>query len=131
MLGATIVRVRGFMQVRDVDLPTGEQLYVRAGMYIGNQNELTRGPDANDSAYDTESAWKDWFLFEPFFLADETETAHANSPLTGRMIDVRSSRKLEELNQTVIFDISGRNFAAAGATTAALHWDLSMLLMLA
>lgn len=129
VLGATIVRVRGWAALRDPDLAAGEHVYARAVAFIGSQNDIARGSDNEDSPFATESAWKDYFFFEPFFLPDDTETAHLGVTAQ-RIIDVKSSRKLEELNQTLVMDVAGRNFAAAAASNAAFHADLSILLML-
>lgn len=100
-------------------------------MYVGNNNEVTRGPNANDNAFDNLSQNKDYFLFEPFLVDNSNVDAQTGGTDTySRIIDVKSSRKIEELNQTVILDASAMSPNAVDAGSLAFNFDLSLLLML-
>ena len=131
-IGATVVRTRGYMQVSDVDPIANANIAFRACAYVGNNNEVQRGPDANDNAFDDLSENKDYFLFEPFFLAptDADSVAVNGTDPASRMIDVKSSRKIEELNQTIILDVSADSSNLAVTSNTAFAFDLSLLLML-
>lgn len=129
IVGSTIVRVRGYMRVYDPELTADDLIQVRSTLRIGNQNEVVRGPDANDNAFDPDSAWLDYFMFEPFTI-NTTSTASESYDLTGRMIDVKSSRKLEELNQSLIHEVSGKGTGNAAALSFVYVDDLSILIML-
>lgn len=129
------------MGVFDTDVQPNSDNRLRATAYVGNNNEIQRGPNANDNSFDNLSENKDYFIFEPFhtaFVPDQGGTdvtpglfPFQGTPLEARMIDVKSSRKIEELNQTVILDVSGEsaNNIDAGAIVGFV-FDLSLLLAL-
>lgn len=127
LVGSTVVRVRGYMigsQAAQAAVAN-----VTACMYIGDANDVVRGPNANDNYYDSNSRFKDYFLVEPLFCPN---TAAAVQPIQGsdvssRLIDVRAMRKLEEVSQRLIMDVSG--FSAAVSTQPFVA-DLSILIML-
>lgn len=130
-VGATVVRTRGYCVAVDEDAAAGESVRLRVTMYVGNNNEVTRGPDAGDNAFDLASQNKDYFFMEPFHITSPgTQAAVGGADPHSRMIDVKSSRKIEELNQTVILDGSGQAIALAANINVAVAFDLSMLLML-
>lgn len=139
VVGTTLVRTRGYMGCFDTDaLAENIDARIRATCYIGNNNEIQRGPNANDNAFDNLSENKDYFLFEPFSPAKRTTAGdtvglhpYAGGPLESRMIDVKSSRKIEELNQTVILDVSAESTNNnAENSIIAFNFDLSLLLAL-
>lgn len=131
-IGATVVRTRGYMAVSDTDPVANAVIAFRATAYVGNNNEVQRGPDTNDNSFDQLSENKDYFLFEPFLLdASGTSTTYTGgSDPVSRMVDIKSSRKIEELNQTLILDVSADSPNLAATSNTAFHFDLSLLLML-
>lgn len=129
-VGATIVRTRGYFSWADTGRVENVITQCRATMYVGNNNEVTRGPNANDNAFDDLSANKDFFLFEPHLIdAPEADTQTGGDDTHGRLIDVKSSRKIEELNQTVILDFSAQTPNGVAVANVGCVFDLSMLLM--
>ncbi len=130
-VGATVVRTRGYISLSDPDRVAAVIAAARVTMYVGNNNEVTRGPNANDNAFDNLSQNKDYFLFEPFLVDNSNVDAQTGGTDTySRIIDVKSSRKIEELNQTVILDASAMSPNAVDAGSLAFNFDLSLLLML-
>lgn len=130
-IGATVVRTRGYMTVTDVDPVANAVIAFRATAYVGNNNEVERGPDSNDNSFDQLSENKDYFLFEPFIFPETESVAQwGGGDPTTRMIDVKSSRKIEELNQTIILDVSADSPNLAQTSNTGFHFDLSLLLML-
>lgn len=129
MIGATVVRIRGILAVTN-DNATVNQTSGTFTAYIGDANDIVRGPNANDNYYDSNSRGKDYFCVEPFIGPSNlaSQDGLLGSDVCARVIDVRAQRKLEEVSQRLIFDISAvgpnavNNFAMAG--------DLSILLML-
>lgn len=91
---------------------------------------MARGPNANDNAFDALSEGKDYFFFEPFFLNAPDHVQTNGTVQYVRMIDIRSSRKIEELNQTLVLDVSAAGVANAAAENIGFAVDLSFLLML-
>lgn len=128
LIGCTIVRVRGFMSFRQQT--AGNGAVVRAGFYIGDANDVVRGPNANDNAFDSNSVGKDYFGFEPFVVpgpAASNSAPYFGSDPVSRMLDIRAMRKLEEVSQRLILDIST---AANAANQVNGDGDLSILIML-
>lgn len=129
-IGSTIVRTRGSFAVSSAGANT-DIIHVRLTAYIGNNNEVTRAPDANDNSFDQLSMNRDYFMFEPFtVVGDAQEPDFSGSSLSSRLIDVKSSRKIEELNQTVIMDVSAFSPAAPAPVALTFVGDFSFLLML-
>jgi len=65
-----------------------------AGVRVSNDADASAGNGSVSSPY------ADWMLFEPFVhdfagVADPS----GDSPLSGRLIDVKSMRKVEEINE--------------------------------
>lgn len=129
-IGATVVRTRGVFAVGTAGA-NDAIINIRLTAYVGDNNDVQRGPNANDNSFDLLSQNRDFFIFEPFLVVgDAFFTDIAPSDPTSRMIDVKSSRKIEELNQTVVMDISAFSPDATTAQAVTFHGDLSMLLML-
>lgn len=126
LLGATVMRTRGYLGISG--LSTTSIQFVRFCMYVGNANDIVRGPNANDNAFDVNSAWKDYMLVEPFISPNSAVNGIQTSDVFIRTIDNRSKRKLEELDQSLILDVSGRSGAAADSFTFVA--DLSVLVAL-
>lgn len=130
LIGCTIVRVRGIMAVTDV--ATSQVVHGRATLHVGDQTDLTKPLVAADSAFAVESASLDSFMFEPFISpvdsAVVTPIVPGPSEVSARMIDVKSSRRLDELNQSLILRWSARSPAVQAAVP--LTYDLSVLVAL-
>lgn len=125
LIGCTIVRIRGVLGLVQ---PVANAQNMTFNAYIGDANDIVRGPNANDNYYDNNAAGKDYFAVEPFFspgIASDNKVG--STEVQARLIDVRSMRKLEEVSQRLIFDFSA---FSAGATTINWTMDLSILLML-
>lgn len=126
-VGCTIVRVRGIMGV-DNEVATTAQ--ITATLFIGDGNDITRGPNANDNYYDGSASGKDYFMVELFLspaLGAAADEAFRGGDVCARLIDVKSSRKLEEVSQRLVMDVSA--FAVA-VSTQQVFFDLSVLVML-
>lgn len=119
-LGATVMRVRGWVFPQIVDAPpVNEEI---AGLRVDTWDQPVdtnnvspfQGPDED---------WMAWFPYlNPTSTADITGNVYA-SPFA---VDVKSNRKLEELNQTLWLFGSG----VAGATVTYIY-NLSIGLKLA
>jgi len=127
MIGATIIRVRGLMIGSQAAQAATASL--TACMYIGDANDVVRGSNANDNYYDSNSRGKDYFLVEPFFCPNTAAAVqpYQGNDVAGRIIDVKAMRKLEEVSQRLIMDVSGLSAAVSTQTFLA---DLSILIML-
>lgn len=121
-IGTTVVRTRGVVSCS----PTAaEVMRIRMTAHVGDNADFPVAAD--DNAFTTTAMNRDYFLFEPF-IAFPTETPNT-SDVTRRLIDVKSSRKIEELNQTIFVEFSATHNGAAIDQSAVVA-DLSMLLML-
>lgn len=121
-----MVRIRG--QALHIDPAAGDIIHSRLTVYVGDNNDVQRGPNANDNSFDSLSENRDYFVFEPFIAGTTGGTIGTDQ--LGRAIDVRSSRKLEELNQTLVIDWSTVGVQNPANVTSIVHVDLSILLML-
>lgn len=126
LIGCTVARVRGICNYTGINA-AAQGCTVTA--FIGDSNDIIRGPNANDNYYDSNSRGKDYFLVEPF-VGPSTASDVRLSPtdLQGRVIDVRAMRKLDEVSQRLIIDVSPISSALSNNNTFSL--DLSILLML-
>lgn len=125
-IGATVVRCRG--QMLQIDSATGDIIHTRLTMYVGDNNDVQRGPNANDNSFDQLSENRDFFFFEPFIFGTTGGTVGTDQ--LGRSLDVRSSRKLEELNQTLVLDYSAAGVNNPAIVPVIMNLDISLLLML-
>lgn len=132
LVGSTVVRTRGILV--PFSFGTSDAIAWRVTAYVGDNNDIARAPNANDNAFDQLSENRDFFLFEPGMVpanaaaASTAEFVSGTDPMA-RIIDVRSSRKLEEVNQTVILDFSAAGLGV-GAEAFQMYVDLSTLVML-
>lgn len=126
LIGCTVVRVRGLITFPGV-LAADTVIY-RSTLHIGTQQEAARATVAADNAFDAQSATQDYMMFEPFVGPTNTNglDGHASQ---GRVIDVKSSRKLEELNQSLIYTVSARSLGAnVGTTTSTFDFSVGLML---
>lgn len=116
LIGATVVRVRG--AIFAAPAVAGPSACVFATR-VSNDADATAGGGPIDSPY------ADWSMWEPFVfndagVADQT----GDSDLLGRIVDVRSMRKLEEINEQFTAWVQPSNQAYN------VSWNLSILLKL-
>lgn len=119
LIGFTLVRMRGFMAVTS-SVAAGLPLVV--GVHRGSEGEVA-STEFNPA---TNGANLDWMLYEPFVGFDDSGNGASQTYMCAREIDVKSSRKLDELDQT-FFLYAGTDSATAGTIT--LRYHLSLLLM--
>lgn len=113
LIGATVTRIRG-AAVGDFDGATNAVLAAR----IGQESEVDTPPTPLSGPINEPFA--DWMLWEPFLsVAGETP----GTPAHGRVIDVKSQRKMEEIDEEL-------SLWGSSATVGTLIWDLSILLKL-
>lgn len=130
LIGVTILRTRGIMGIQ---LPNAtEDFGVRAGIKV--TDDISSTVVAADNLYDpaaTGGAHDDWMLWEPFFVPRHAATplgTHLDgSGLPGRVIDVKSTRRLSELGQALVLDMNSQSTAGADPV---VFFDLSLLLAL-
>lgn len=116
-LGVTVARIRGFIVVNSTVANTP----VVAAARIGTEGEVA-STDFNPM---TAGEYNDWMLYEP--LLAPIAAREPVQDVSARIIDVKSMRKLDELDQT-LFLYAGTDSATAG--TVSLFYNLSVLLML-
>lgn len=128
-VGLTVTRVRGIIAVPTATT-TGNLAAMRFTLHVGDPRDVT-APVADDNPWTDQAQNDDYMMFEPFLdyqsSAGPAGNVLASSDVGSRMIDVRSSRKLQELNQTLLFKAGGNSSVA---TTVTWWVDLSLLLML-
>lgn len=131
-VGVTVRRTRGYFVCYDTDQDPAAIEQVRFTAYVGDNNDIDDPANNNDNSFDSLSENRDFYLFEPFVLPPpaDVNAGRGLSDTQGRLIDNRSSRKIEELNQTIVYDISGFSPNSAAAGTFGFTFDLSMLLAL-
>lgn len=123
-LGVTITRIRGIMGMYVGPPGTAIQLG-RVGIRVGAEGEVA-STEFNPS---TNGEYLDWMSFEPFYVipAGTATDSVEGTNVCARVVDVKSSRKLEELDQS-LFLYAGITGATIQAVT--LFYDLSIGLML-
>ncbi len=115
LIGATIIRVRGVVMVTGSSLDTRHTL----GCVIGKQDDVWTGNGPETDRY------LDWFVYEPF--ATSTDAGSTGSSFDRRVIDSRSARKMEELDQQAWLVLQSDQTASETAIWSGL---LSVLLKL-
>lgn len=129
LLGSTIMRVRGIAGISSLDgTAVNDSVLVQLTMFIGTENQILRGPDANDSSFSAVSNEIDYFAFEPFHVRNSA-TRLITGDVQSRLIDVKSHRKLQELNQSLVLDIAAAASSVAVGTVS-FFFDFSVLVAL-
>ena len=90
LLGATVVRIRGGMQVRSTN--PGEEL-IWTAIVQPDSGDPNIGPDEGP----IQNAFADWMMVEPF----ATSGPNADSVTAARLVDCQASRKMEELGESL------------------------------
>lgn len=121
-MGCTIVRIRGAIQV--IDLPAADTR-LRVTVHVGSATEAARAQVASDNAYDASTAALDYMVHEPFVLPNVASGLDSGDPV-GRVIDVRSMRRIEEIGDALILRCSANSLVAAVAGDFDLMFDLSI-----
>lgn len=122
LIGCTIVRIRGAIQM--IDTPAADTR-VRVTVNVGSATEVARAQLASDNAYDASTAALDYMVHEPFILPNSSSGLDSGDPL-GRMIDVKSMRKIEEMGDALILRASASSLVAAASGDFDLMYDLSI-----
>jgi len=122
LIGCTVVRIRGTMWATSeggVGTTNTARIGVRVesgtGLDLSVALPVASGPFTDDSA--------DWMLWEPFTNTIGPSGQYPHT-LIGRTIDVRSSRKIDELGMRLI-GVFGPN-PAAPTIEWSYGWDLSI-----
>lgn len=127
LIGVTVARIRGIMGVHTL-APSPALTFVRAAIRICDQADLERAPGNIDSPFDENSAYLDWMAWEPFVAPENAE--HRPAQTVQRVVDMKSSRKLEELNQSLGLFVGTRTAAGDQVSPITFWSNLSILLML-
>jgi hypothetical protein len=119
LLGATVTRIRGVVVAGNNIAPVATgQLLLSAR--VGVSSEVSA--DNNDGIT---QPYADWMLWEPFVFQNLPASGQtADSWALSRTIDVKSQRRLDELNDEL------QMWIAASSTSFAYSWNLSILLKL-
>lgn len=118
------MRIRGFI---NINYTGPEEVQVTAAARVGSEGEVAAvgfNP-ASQGKYD------DWMLYEPIVAVDPTthNFAWQGPAYSSRMIDVKASRKLDELGQTLWMYV-GSGAGVSAEEDYGIAWNLSILLML-
>lgn len=122
--GLTIMRIRGVIHAAPEVGTLASSM--RCGVKLDDQQEAV---DIDSSEGPVSQANDDWMLYEPWVFqpvpAVSAEAYAYQAEIGNRQIDVRSKRKLDEIQQTALI------FFQAGHPTAwRVSWHLSVLLAL-
>lgn len=101
LLGATVVRIRGIMFPRFPGIGEIENVGGAAGVIVENDRILTEAPAEREFYSPFNRVHDDWLAWMPFFQVGAAEGTAATSFNGGSEynVDVKSSRKIEELGQ--------------------------------
>lgn len=131
LIGCTIMAVRGYMACPSPSNAL-EDVHVRAGLKI--TDDATAPPATTQSLFNavanTGGAHDDWFGFFPMYAplsATNVAGGIEGGGLQAVRVDVRSRRRLSELGQALVLDVSARSTAGADIAFTA---DLSVLVAL-
>lgn len=117
LIGSTVVRIRGLMSSRVTTSVSAVADELRVGVRVSNVNETAALGGPVDNPHE------DWMLWEPFYAFAVGEGG--GGVHLDRVIDVRSMRKMDEINQQLT--LFAESFTAAAHE---LVWSLSVLLKL-
>jgi len=122
LIGCTVVRIRGIVFATTAQEGAGaDHFRMAARVESGRGLDLTAALPAAAGPFDGENA--DWMLWQPFFQVRPL-AGTIDGDLVGRVIDVRASRKLEELDERLVMFVAPNPAAPAVAWT--YGWDLSI-----
>lgn len=99
LIGSTIVRIRGNLLATNADATTGSTLVT--AMRVMTTSTFAGLTQANGPATDENA---DWMMYEAFNLTASGNETYGSQR---KEIDVRSSRKLEEVGQSLLFAMQG------------------------
>jgi hypothetical protein len=119
LIGCTVMRIRGVINTASPGLAAGAGNWGRMAAKVEavQAAPLTAGDGPFTSEHD------DWMMFEPFVHIG----AVAATQCDGRVIDVKSARKLDELGQELTLWTEAR---AGNPVSFTWAWDLSIGLKL-
>lgn len=133
LIGCTIMAIKGYLGFLGQSTVAGDHFFGRVGIKVTDQPlALVAG---NDSLYDTSSqtggAHDDWMAFFPLFVsstgAGQVSPGWDGAGSSWARVDVQSRRRLSELGQSLMLDVSG--IAVTGIDLVYAH-DLSVLVAL-
>lgn len=117
LIGATAIRIRGVMFGTPTVAGSGSLI---AGVRVSNDADATAGNGPQSSPY------ADWMLYESFIFDDGgLLDLTGDSQVVSRVVDIRSMRKLEEINEQLTLWLE-----AAGTGNWRFTSSLSILLKL-
>jgi hypothetical protein len=113
LIGATVARVRGAISMVPTVAGASQAIFAAR---VSLDSDATAGNGPYDAQY------ADWSMYEPFVYND-AGVADAEQA-TVRVVDVKSMRKLDEVNEQFTWWIQARGQAYQAT------WNLSVLLLL-
>lgn len=118
LLGVTVVRMRGLMTMKS----GGQTSLIRQGVKVVDESDFVGASIIEDGPIS--SPYNDWMMIESYVTGDVDTNA---SEATCRVFDVRSARKIDEVQQTLALYVQP---TSGGAGTLGVVGDFSVLLML-
>lgn len=102
VVGTTIVRIRGMWQITDTSpLVMGVRIMTQSS--FPNLDPATQGP--------AQDQYADWFAYQPLMTNNPSVT-----DFTTQEIDIRSSRKMEEIGQGLLLAVDNPTATPGGFT---------------
>ena len=118
LVGVTVIRVRGHV-LFSTDLTT--RVFTNGVFGARVFTEATTVTDALGPAKDRHA---DWFMWQPMaFISDQTS---GGGNLQRMDIDVRSSRKIDEIGQSILFGWDKEDGAGLIGASGYLSWLLKL-----
>lgn len=134
LIGCTIMAIKGYVGVLGTSAVAGDHFFCRAGVKVTDQPlALVAGGDSLYAAdSNTGGAHDDWMAFWPLVVPSPVGVGTASPGWDGggsafMRVDVQSRRRLSELGQSLMLDVSA--VAVAGIDLVWTH-DLSILIAL-
>lgn len=124
LIGCTITRIRGYFFAWGSNTTAEAQDAFRMGIRVTSGFLELNPLDQDNSPWNDD--WADWMAWEPYVTVPALAGAELLGPdtLVARQIDVRSKRRLDELNQRLVMLYGGN--PAAPTITWGVGYDLSI-----
>lgn len=125
LLGATLVRVRGQILTHLPDMAPEE-----IGEIVVGMRTYTEGPDGGVVGEETPhlQPYADWLMFQPSIIAHGTGPTDSFNVYAGHRydVDIKSSRKFEELGDGLLLSASHNISGIAGYMSYNLSFGLKL-----